>query len=350
MDPQRAGPSSGPTVALTLLAVVGGVWLLRTADDFFVPVTIAVATVAVIRPAHRWLLRALPPALRMLAHLLAAAIPILVVGLLVGVIGFALSRLATSEQFQLSALQDLVDQARTWAESRGLSLPGTGGDLATRAAEALATTTLTIVGAALVVVFLLLLLLDEIGTFEGLVDRAFGDDTAARLHALAEDWASSLRGFLIARSIAGFVAGALGLGWMLINGVELAWVWAVQTFILNYVPKLGSIVGGVPPVLLTLIQHGPARAALLAGGLILIEQVAGNWLDPKLQGGKLGLSSFFVLSSVVFFGWLWGVAGAFLAIPMLTLIVTVMDRFDLAPPLLAFLRGGRRTDAATASP
>lgn len=327
-------------VALGVITSAAAIWVLRTADVVFVPVVMAFVATAALRPLHRRLEALLPKWLHILAHLGATAALLVVLGLLGSLVAFAISRFVAHEESGPTRLLAYVEEVRVWAESQGIPFPSVGGtrDALMQAAQTVATEAVQAVGGMLVVVFLLLLLLDEARILDRLIQRAFGEHAGAA-RDIADESADAVRTFLVVRTVAGGIAGALGLGWMLLLGVELAWVWAILTFVLNYVPKLGSVFGAVPSVTLTLVTQGPARAALLGAGLLLIEQIVGNWIDPKLQGRRLALSPFAVLVSVLFFGWLWGIPGAFLAVPMLAFGVACAARVPGMQPVTVLLRG-----------
>ena len=106
----------------------------------------------------------------------------------------------------------------------------------------------------------------------------------------------------------------LGLGFPLL--------WGLVAFIFNYIPNLGSILAAIPPVLLALVQFGPARAAVVAVGYLVINIGLANFLEPYLMGRRLGLSTLVVFLSLVFWGWVWGPVGMLLSVP-LTVIVKI---------------------------
>ncbi len=99
-------------------------------------------------------------------------------------------------------------------------------------------------------------------------------------------------------------------------GLPLAWVWGFLAFLLEYIPSVGSALAVIPPTLMALAEGGMPKAAavlLVIGGL---QVFFGNVVDPRLEGKLMSLSPFGVLLSIVFWGWLWGPAGALLAVPL----------------------------------
>ena len=123
--------------------------------------------------------------------------------------------------------------------------------------------------------------------------------------------------------------------WLL--GLEFAFVWGLLALVLNFVPTIGSIVAVVPPTLFALAFSGPLSALLVLLSLGLIQLLMGNVVDPELQGSALELSETVVLLSIVFWGWLWGIGGAFIAVPLTTAVVLMFDEFDDLRPIARFL-------------
>jgi len=115
---------------------------------------------------------------------------------------------------------------------------------------------------------------------------------------------------------AGFLCWAAGLDFFVL--------WGILAFLLNFIPVLGSIIAGVPPVLMAFLLPGGGPSALAVGiGYVSINVFLGNFLEPMLMGRQFGLSTLIVILSVLFWGWIWGPVGMLLAVP-LTMIVKVM--------------------------
>lgn len=104
--------------------------------------------------------------------------------------------------------------------------------------------------------------------------------------------------------------------------IDYIFLWAVLAFFLNFIPYIGSILAGLPAVLLALIDHGLVTALWAATGYVAINIVIGNIIETRIMGGGLNLSSFVVLVSLIFWGWVLGPVGMFLSIP-LTMLITI---------------------------
>ena len=129
---------------------------------------------------------------------------------------------------------------------------------------------------------------------------------------------------------------AIVAAWLI--GVEFALFWAVLIAFLNYVPYFGSLIGVLFPVLLSLVQSGSFGFAALALATLTVAQVyVGAVLEPRLMGRTFNLSPAVVLLALAFWGALWGIAGAILAVPLTASLVIVLAEIDATRPIAVML-------------
>lgn len=139
--------------------------------------------------------------------------------------------------------------------------------------------------------------------------------------------------YLVIKTLVSLATGILLGSWTWAMGVESPILLGLVAFGLNYVPTIGSILASLPALLLAFVQLDleinavtgfDAQGALVVGlGYLAVNMVLGNWLEPILMGRSLGISTIFVVFSLIFWGWLWGPIGALLSVP-LTMIVKIM--------------------------
>lgn len=112
-------------------------------------------------------------------------------------------------------------------------------------------------------------------------------------------------------------------------GVENAAVWGILTFVLNFIPYLGSIVATVAAMLVGYAQFGSLEMGLLIGGVeMVINLVEGYVLTPLLTSRAIRMNPVAVFAGVLTWGWLWGIWGLFLGVPILVVIKVVCDRVE----------------------
>lgn len=194
----------------------------------------------------------------------------------------------------------------------------------------------------------LLFLLVEATEFEGKLARALGDrrEVVAGIGAVSRN----LQRYLLIKTGTSAMVGVLaGLAtWS--AGVDFPLIWGMLTFFLHYIPVLGAIVAGVPPALLALAVLGPGRALLLAAAFVAINFVVGNLIEPVLMGRPLGLAPLAVLISLAFWGWVWGVIGMVLSVPLTLVIKELLERSGQLRWLAVLLGPAPLARPADASP
>ena len=214
----------------------------------------------------------------------------------------------------------LIEQIRGLAGGGGL-----GGTLMERASGIATAVVSTISGIALALVlifFLTLLMLSEAPRWHDKLCAMLRPDRREEVESAVALIASKTRRYLAVRFVLGVLTALLYVGWLWIFGIDLLLVWALLTFVFNFVPSIGSLISGVLPVLYAFATRDPWTAVLIGAGILMIEQVMGNYIDPRVQGRHLSISALVILSSLLFWGWVWGVAGAILAVPI-TMVVMV---------------------------
>jgi AI-2 transport protein TqsA len=202
----------------------------------------------------------------------------------------------------------------------------------------------TFVAFIVLVFFLVLLALGEADTWSSKIDALSRRHDRSNWHEAAALVATSLRRFLLVRALTGALSVVLYVGWLWLFGIDLLLVWAILTFILTFIPNIGSIISGLLPVLYAFLTADLGTAFAVGAGILAIEQVIGNFIDPKLQGRQILLSPFVILIALLFWGWLWGLAGAFLAVPMTSTILVVCAYVPALRPVALLLSNQRNEE------
>ena len=122
--------------------------------------------------------------------------------------------------------------------------------------------------------------------------------------------------YVVIKTLISLATGILIAIWLSILGVDFPVLWGFLAFLLNYVPKVGSMVAAVPAVLLALIQLGMGHAALAAAGYMAVNFMLDDVIQPRFMGRSLGLSTLVIFISLIFWGSLLGPIGMLLCIPL----------------------------------
>ncbi|QKJ85224.1 Pheromone autoinducer 2 transporter [Paramixta manurensis] len=131
--------------------------------------------------------------------------------------------------------------------------------------------------------------------------------------------------------------------WLVLQllGIKFALLWGVVAFILNFIPNIGPIIAGIPPFVQALVLNNIYDALLVAALFGAIHMVFGNFLEPRLMGRRLGLSSLVVFLSLIFWGWLLGPIGMLLSVPLTSVCKILMETTPGGGKLAILLGDGR---------
>ncbi len=149
---------------------------------------------------------------------------------------------------------------------------------------------------------------------EKTVEKTFKDITQQIQRYIATKFLISL--------ITGIVVGII----LWIFDIDFLIVWAVMAFFLNFIPNIGSIIAIILPTVMTLIQYESIGYTLLVAGVItLVQNLIGNIIEPKIMGDKLGLNPLVILVSLLVWGYIWGIAGMFLSVPLTAVVKIIIS-------------------------
>lgn len=139
----------------------------------------------------------------------------------------------------------------------------------------------------------------------------------------------SVQQYMRIRAIFGLVIAALQTLLMLVMGVDFAVQWGVLSFIGNFIPNVGFIIGLVPPAIIALLELGVGPMMILIVLYTLINNVIENWLLPQFMGEQLNVSALAIFISLLFWVWVLGWPGAILAVPLTLLVkIVLLDSRD----------------------
>jgi len=184
-----------------------------------------------------------------------------------------------------------------------------------------------------VVLFLALLMLLEVRDWQRKIRQSFPKEKSDTFIATMNIVAERIRHYLFVQTFIGFVAAVFAGVWLWFLGVDFALLWAILFFVLNYIPNVGPVLGGIPPVVVALVQFNLAYALLVIAGLLSIQQVMGNFVEPRMLGRALQLSPTFLVISIFAWGWIWGVAGAIAAVPIMVTILILFAHIPFLRPI-----------------
>lgn len=324
-------------VGIALGAVLLGLVVQYTWVILF-PVLMALILCTVLAPVSGFLRRR--------AHLpgaAAAGLTVLGAIALVTAIGFTIApsvadqggALVDRANAGLQRLQDwvqdssFVSKEQVDAGLQGLQekLSGSAGSIAAGVLTGVSTLTNGIVNLVLILILSFLFLKDG-HRFLPWVRRLAGARAGAHLAEVGRRAWSTLGGFIRTQALVSLIDAVLIGGGLLLIGVPLAVPLAVLTFFAGFVPIVGAFVAGGVAVLIALVSNGLTGALLVLALIVVVQQIEGNVLSPILQSKSMNLHAAVVLLAVTLGGTLFGITGAFLAVPVTAVLAVVVRYLD----------------------
>lgn len=146
--------------------------------------------------------------------------------------------------------------------------------------------------------------------------------------------------YMVIKFLVSAVTGIIMWLLLLAFGVELAFIFGLITFILNFIPNVGSIVATILPLPVMFLQFGFGVEFFVVLGLSILTQfVIGSVLEPQIIGDGVDLHPVLVLCSLVFWALVWGIAGAFLAVPLTVVIKIILSNFKQTKQIAELMAG-----------
>lgn len=194
-----------------------------------------------------------------------------------------------------------------------------------------------------IVILFLVFLLIETPYFQKTIERAFPRKTSFRIIRVFKHTIRQISQYLGLKFLISAATGLFVWLLLMIIGLDFASLWGVLAFVFNFIPSIGSFFIMAGTILMGFLQFypDPGKIVAVAVSMVLVQVILGNFLDPKLQGERLRLSPLIILFSLFIFGYIWGIAGMFLAVPMLSVVKILCENIPGLEPFAVVLENGR---------
>jgi AI-2 transport protein TqsA len=160
-----------------------------------------------------------------------------------------------------------------------------------------------------------------------------------QLETALRSFAHGTRSYLLVTTVFGLIVGVLDAGALAVIGVPLPLLWGVLSFMTNYIPNVGFIIGLIPPALLALLTLGVPEMFLVIAVYCVLNFVIQSLIQPYFIGDSVGLAMTTTFVALVFWAWLLGPLGALLAIPLTMLVKALLVDVDPAARWATALAG-----------
>jgi AI-2 transport protein TqsA len=185
----------------------------------------------------------------------------------------------------------------------------------------------------IVIVFLVFILAGR-GRMRVKLGTSLSARQAERVCGVLEKIDKQIQKYLAIKTIFSAINGLIVGIVLALFGVDFAIVFGFLAFLLNYIPNIGSTIATAVPLVIAFIQYGSIWKCLsILAIVVVLDNLVGNFLEPRFMGKGLGLSPLVVIFFLIFWGWLWGIPGMILAVPIAAVIKIVCAHV----PSLAFI-------------
>ena len=194
----------------------------------------------------------------------------------------------------------------------------------------------TAAGQATVVLFLTFFLLTAGDTFRRKLVRIMGPTHTKKRTAvrILDEITSQIQRYLLVQLVTSLLVGVATWLAFLWIGLEHAAIWGIVAALFNTIPYLGPVVVTAGTAVVALLQFGTLEKALLVGAVaMLITSLEGYLLTPWLTGRAIRMNAVAIFIGVLFWGWLWGVWGLLLGVPIIMMVKVVCDRVESLRPV-----------------
>ena len=199
---------------------------------------------------------------------------------------------------------------------------------------------LSFLGNAFLILIFLLFMLIGAGETEKKVQQAFPPHLAIRISKAWTNIGIQVRQYLVTKTFVSFLTGVVTFLIVWIMGIDFPLIWGFLTFLLNFIPNIGSTIAVFLPSLLSLLQFDTLLIPIVAFVLLVTTQMTiGNIVEPRMMGFSLNLSPLIVLLSLIFWGWLWGIPGMVLAVPLTATIKIIFENIETLRPFAILISG-----------
>ena len=310
--------------------------------SIFAPLAFAVFMVALVWPLQRALETKLPQAIALLLTLL------LTVAVLVAVSSMVTWALSVERAWLVghaARFQTIYLEWTRWLEEHEIFVVGPLTERfdamwLVRLFQTLIGHINTLVGFAVLAFVFLMLALMETGDFRKRLALASKQANGPDFAEVGEQIAAKIRKYMIVRTQMSVLTGLAVWAWALFSGLELAPAWGIIAFVVNYIPFIGSFIATLLPSLFAVAQFGTLNDSLFVFlGMFAIQFAIGNYLEPLVAGAALSISPLAVVFAVFFFGFLWGIPGAFLGVPILIAILMLCAHYPSTKWISTLLSG-----------
>ncbi len=310
-------------VMASVVIILAGI---KSASVVIVPFLLSLFIAIILTPAYTYLQsKKIPSAI---ALLIVIGVFLVLLGLVAKLIGTSIADFSANTNMYTQKLTATYMSLASSLQTYGVDIKIEEflGLIDTKRIMTFSTTIIQSIGSmfsnSFIVILTVVFMLLESGNFMDKIDFADGDkETVKHIDTIAK----KIKEYMVLKTLISLLTGFIIWIVLIIIGTDYAFLWAVLAFLFNFIPNIGSIIAAVPAVIITLVQLGSMHALIVVLTYLGVNVVVGSIIEPKIMGKGLGLSTLVVFLSLLFWGWLLGIVGMLLSIPLTIMAKIIFD-------------------------
>ena len=308
-----------------LIAVLLVLAMLPMARTVLAPLTFALLVIALLWPVQQRMQRIVPRYVALLVSLLVVVLAFVVFA---WIVAWSFGQAGRWVIADASRFQQHYEEIRTWLEDKGIAVAVLSVDSFStasilRAVQTVSSHVNSALSFWLIALTYVVLGMMEVEDFARRIAAMRSQSARELLLNGSRETAQKLRRYMSIRTVMSIATGLLVWIFTRALGLPLAEEWGIIAFALNYIPFVGPLVATLFPTMFALIQFDSWQSVLAVFiGLNLIQFAVGSYIEPRVSGSAMSLSPVIVLFSVFAWGYLWGVFGAFIGVPISIALLT----------------------------
>ena len=345
--------SRAANVALVFGAIILALFVMKSASSVMIPIVIAIFLFVFINPLLNKLDKAKVP--KLLSMIIALMIVLLIiVGFFYAFfsilnvlmngekLGFYAGRIAQLDMMLTAKLRQIFDMSVEDMPSILGWMDINWFELLSSFLTSVSAKFVNIVGDTLLIFLYLMFLILERNTILPKLAVALPENKGKQMIDIVGRMNRQTAKYLFLKVLISAATGACFYVTAMLAGVDFPLLWGLLAFLLNFIPTIGSIVVTVLVIFMTLVQFMPNwnYIVFVAILFISIEMILGNIIDPKIQGVQLNLSPLVILVSLALWGYVWGMVGMFLAVPLTSMMQVICSNIPALHPVAVILSSG----------
>ncbi len=339
----------GGRISMSILAMAVIVYILKTLQHIFIPLTFAIFLSFLFQPINRFLRdKKIPIGVNLLFFVIIILFSFTVVG---AVISTSITAFVDDFPKYENAITDMTkdfftfidmpfENVTSFLENKVNWFQIADKISLTRILSTTAGSFIDFFAKLLLTIAFLIFIMLDLEDLNKRFKAILSDDDFHLSEHITKKITTQINKYIVNKTAISLATGLLSMFFIAIFGIDFVVVSGLLIFILNFVPNIGSIIASSFPIIICFIQYGLSwQLIAISATLVTIQMLIGNFIEPRVMGKQLQLTPLFVLISLIFWYWVWGPVGMILAAPLtsaITIVLKEVPSFRLFTTLVSY--------------